>query len=392
VARQTLFMAGAEYDGAAGNCTEAAVGTGCERSTAQKRTGLASFKHDCTVAGQQPYIKPSGVGIDWNVNNPFRSTFGFYSADAITGSGIAGLLMWLGYWSGTTFALLWAVSSGSPCLQISSEDGATIYATSAPNVIALGSWNELCVEYIMATHVMNVYVGGTLAVTYTTSNLLALDYVEFLRGATSAKMNPGLTVYTDDLYVASYVAGTDIAPPKSGIMAIRSSRPISNSAVAWTPSAGTNYACVDEAPSSDTDYVYTSNLLDDLYGMQSCATIGIPGGDYIWAVKVVCRAKTADINSYDAAGLMKRTTTIAETARTLTTAWAVPAWSGYGRDIDTEGAAWTQANLDNTLGGMRTTSGSGGSANVSAMGFQVAHCATDYTPAAGYVHNQGYVL
>ena len=56
-----------------------------------------------------------------------------------------------------------------------------------------------------------------------------------------------------------------------------------------TPSEGSNYACVDEVPASDTDYVSSADVADiDLYTID---TSGLPTPIRVDAVKLGYRAK-----------------------------------------------------------------------------------------------------
>lgn len=85
---------------------------------------------------------------------------------------------------------------------------------------------------------------------------LSIDYSGDTKPSTSAAVtylhiySQSATNYFDDL-----VWGTG---GYLGALRVNAIRPTANSAVAWTPSAGTNYECVDETPYRDSDYNYTA--------------------------------------------------------------------------------------------------------------------------------------
>lgn len=111
----------------------------------------------------------------------------------------------------------------------------------------------------------------------------------------------------------------------------------------WTPSAGSNYACVDELPSNTTDYVEDSTAgHQDLYEMGS---IGSVTGT-VHAVKVTAVAQKSDSGSTQLKLLAKSgATTSASAAKALAAASYTQVDNIWIADPAT-GVAWTISAVD----------------------------------------------
>jgi hypothetical protein len=74
-------------------------------------------------------------------------------------------------------------------------------------------------------------------------------------------------------------------------------------AAQWDPSAGSNYACVDEVPPSDTDYVST-NINDEI---DTYAISDLPSVVSVKAVQVLARARKEGVSTPQNIALVLRT-------------------------------------------------------------------------------------
>jgi len=150
---------------------------------------------------------------------------------------------------------------------------------------------------------------------------------------------------TGDLVAASYPLGdrkiSTIRPNGAG------------SSATFTPSAGSNFQCVDEiTPNADTDYVSTlANASKDLYAFGD-----LPGTpSIITAVVLKTSARNADVGAIQIAGKVKSggveatgATKVAPAASYNMLQWNLP------RDPNTS-APWTYANLNAAEFGFSST-------------------------------------
>jgi len=119
--------------------------------------------------------------------------------------------------------------------------------------------------------------------------------------------------------------------------------PTSDATKGWTASTGAdNYACVDERPPSDTDYVSCTADQIDEYGCADFAGTG----KIVGSVTVIARAKKSDGGSDDkiTLGLGDGTNTADGSAVSVLTSYQ-HYW--YTKSTAPDGGAWTDTDVDN---------------------------------------------
>ena len=119
----------------------------------------------------------------------------------------------------------------------------------------------------------------------------------------------------------------------------------------WTPSAGSNYQCVDEVPPSDADYVYVnSNDQVDLY---SLANLGV-SGVVIKSVQVLARAQKEGASTPQKIALTVRTgaTDYVSSDQNLATAFKGHrnVWEQNPNTV----AAWTESDVNGLEAGVKS--------------------------------------
>jgi len=149
------------------------------------------------------------------------------------------------------------------------------------------------------------------------------------------------TSCTADLYFDDVVCGNATAQADLGNIVVLASCPKGAGDVTeFTPSAGSNWDCVNEVPYSDVDYVSHAAAASDLYAIQTCADIGLVGT--VQAVRTIARGKRT--------GVSTTTNQVKDNGTIYQTAWAMGTSYGWSRRYDAVmpngGAAWTNARFD----------------------------------------------
>lgn len=118
----------------------------------------------------------------------------------------------------------------------------------------------------------------------------------------------------------------------------------------WTPSAGSNYACVDETPfNSDTDYVSTAtNNLVDTYAFGD-----VPAGGTVLGVMVNVIARADDASAVSVAPIVKPGSTKHVGTTRLLTQTYLPYYEIFNTNPDTS-AAWTINEVNATKFGIKS--------------------------------------
>ena len=119
----------------------------------------------------------------------------------------------------------------------------------------------------------------------------------------------------------------------------------------WTPSAGSNYACVDEVPPSDADYVYTNTVGNvDTYALSDLPGTAVA----VKAVQVQTRARKEGVASPQNLDLAVRTTggDYFSADKALTTSFAPHLWNLWELNPGTA-AAWTVSEVNAMEAGVK---------------------------------------
>lgn len=122
----------------------------------------------------------------------------------------------------------------------------------------------------------------------------------------------------------------------------------------WTPSAGSNYACVDETdPNDDTDYVASATVgVTDTYAIANSAASTSAS---VKGVMLQMRAKKDDANPRAVTGVLRPSSTDRAhgTPATMTTSYAVYLFP-YDTDPD-DSSAWTITKVNALEAGQKVT-------------------------------------
>lgn len=222
--------------------------------------------------------------------------------------------------------------------------GITILGRTAPGVVKPATWNyiEIDVTFNSAVGAVTVYVNGKAVLTltnvntspYTVAGVPTNQANQF--GLISAAGN-GTEILVGDIYLVqgagAYgdVSNECLFPTGAG------------TATQWTPSAGANWQCVDEAtPNGDTDYVEDSTPGDrDTYAMGN-----LSGGiTSIASVQNIVNARKTDSAARVIASVIRSGGTNYDGANMNLSSAYLFYWQDYDTDPNTA-AAWTTANVN----------------------------------------------
>ena len=212
------------------------------------------------------------------------------------------------HFKGTYFGALFKIYSGSTCLgslYYSSTTGlfsaykgdlATWLATGTIPINAL-EWCHIQIYYLphATTGTFQVKVNGVLDINYSGSTSPSTVNINKF----SLYCPGGSASFYWDNVVVDDAAWTGVSR-----IAILTPSGAGNS-TQWDPSAGSNYACVDEVPYSDTDYIYT-NVVDEV---DTYALSDLPSeAAVIKCVQVAARARKEGSSTPQNIALAVRTT------------------------------------------------------------------------------------
>lgn len=154
-------------------------------------------------------------------------------------------------------------------LQIQDQNGTPIGTTSGANITA-GVWSHVEVKMVCgASGYAVVRVNGVTRLT--TNTFDSRIGSETVYRHLNFRGYP--TVYFDDIYCcdATGSVNNDFLGVKQVVALMPNAAGDSNQ---WTPSSGDNYACVDERPASDTDYVQSETVDHlDLYNVEAVSSL-----------------------------------------------------------------------------------------------------------------------
>ena len=249
---------------------------------------------------------------------------------------------------------------------------------SASSVLSLSTWYRVEISYNPSTRAMSARIEGTEFASGTAANgLTSLIYVNFSLPVAVASG----TIYFDDVALNDATGSYQTSwPGESQIIEIRLNA--SGDSAAWTPSTGSNYACVDEATPNDAiDYCQSKTLnASDLY---NCESPGFGAGDIVNVVHVGCRfSGSGTSNSLFKLQIEKASGSTVFQSSAITpssTTWYTNNASIVSYPItlyqDPDGSPWTPATLDTMQIGQIISAVGTGYARVSAVWAMV-----DYTP------------
>jgi hypothetical protein len=211
-------------------------------------------------------------------------------------------------------------------------DHTTLVATSA--VISTAQWVRIATALTASAYKAYLWINGVVD-----SNINGISVSDNTMGSYFGIINGAAATglwYLDDIVLDGATGNTDIGDLRVDLSAPAAAGDLTQ----MTPSSGANYTDVNEVPFSDTKYVSHAATAEDLYGIQSVATLGISGT--VQAVNILMRAKYT--TSATAAIQVKDNGTDNATAVTLT---ASAAWyKKYYATLPTGGGTWTNARFN----------------------------------------------
>jgi hypothetical protein len=238
------------------------------------RTSAGAHSATRTFDSQATWV----VGLAFRISALPSSSFGLFSfldgAVIHCGVGVADTSGLLIAWRGTV---------------------ATVLGTAAV-AVAPNTWNHVEARVTIGDT-------GSVVVRLNGATVLTLPSVD-TRNAATASANivrigsgtaPSVTVDLDDVYVfdATGAANNDLAGDCKVEQVLPSG---AGATTAWTPSAGANYACVDEAPpNGDADYVASATAgQTDTYAF---GDLSVAGAGTVKAVQATVQARKDDAGS-----------------------------------------------------------------------------------------------
>ena len=244
-------------------------------------------------------------------------------------------------WSGGSIAGQLRINT-SGAFEFWRGDFSALLGTSAAGLVNTLSWNYIEMEWVKSATVgvAKVYLNGVLVLNLTNVNTgtLAVDALSTYWPQ---------EYWIDDLYVTN-------TSTRLGEIRIDTIRPTADTADKdWTPSAGTdNYAMVDEATFSTTDYLSSTTVGDkDYYALGDLSFE--PAN--IYAVRLLTLAKKDDATTRTFRGNIKSSSSEANgTTRGLGTSYTF-----YGDIFPTDpngSIAWTQASINSLQAGIEVVS------------------------------------
>jgi hypothetical protein len=225
----------------------------------------------------------------------------------------------------------------------------TLRGTSATGLLFSGAWKHLEFKFVLGDSpngAMYARVDGVSVLSVTgidTKNAGTKTVIDQIRGPRNANSSDNLNM--DDWFLVNGDT-SDAEQPSDwqGVCRVYAIRPTADASVAFTPSTGSNYACVDETDFTvGTDYVEAvADSLTDLYTM---GDVSLPSGSTPLGVKVSTIALNSSAGTRTIAQKVKSgATTVTKTAQTLSTTAKIFEYV-VAKDPNTSDP-WTESNIN----------------------------------------------
>jgi hypothetical protein len=221
--------------------------------------------------------------------------------------------------------------------------------------------------------------GTTLGTSTTTISTSAFNYIEFkadisntgsftlkINGVTEASGSGVDTQNSPNSYANKVAIGSDSAydyehfddyyidsSDFQGTVKIYTIKPAANSSVNWTPSAGNNYECVDDAGlAHDDDSSYVSATAIGVTDTYTFAALGLSTG-VIRAISHNFTAKKTDLNVTQMQGIINTSSTNA-TGSTQSLTQSYVCYQKIWQTNPYTGLGWTYGAIDTIIAGFQT--------------------------------------
>lgn len=227
----------------------------------------------------------------------------------------------------------------------------TLRGTSATGLLFNAAWKHLEFKFVLGDSpngAMYAKVDGVDILSVTgidTKNAGTKTVIDQFRGPRNANSSDSFRM--DDWFLINGDTA-DAEQPSDwvGVCRVQALRPTADASVAFTPSTGSNYACVDETDFTvGTDYVEAvANSLTDLYTMGDVSP-ALPSGATPLGVKVSSIALNSSAGTRTIAQKVKSgATTATGTAKTLSTTAKIVEYV-VAKDPNTSDP-WTEASIN----------------------------------------------
>lgn len=273
--------------------------------------------------------------------------FAFKENGAMWGSTSAGqfLLSLYGDAGGTGHLGINVSSDGHILLRRGAGANGTIIATSVP-ILTASAWHYMEVSATIADAggVVVVKVDGQEFINFTgdTKNAGTLSTISTL-GLGGAQ-----SCLYDDLYVCD---ATGAAPYNTflGDRVVKAMRPDgAGASTGFTPSAGSNYQCVDEDPWTTADYVAAAAVLTDLYTHSD-----VSGFSSVDAVQAVTYSLKTDAGARTLRTVERSNIGTSRESSDLALPTSVAVVQGPIRQTDPDALPWTQTLVNSAQYGVK---------------------------------------
>lgn len=234
-------------------------------------------------------------------------------------------------------------------------DVATLLGTSSgTNILRSGYWSYVEVKATIddSTGAVEVKVDGTSVLNLTSQDTRNGGNANVSQIRIGSHTGTGSYSYADDVYVCDTTGSAPYNDYLGDVRVVMMVPDGAGDSTQWTPSAGANYAAVDETPGHDGDTSYVSSSTagqDDLYTVGATPS----GSSQVWAARVTATARKEGAGARDIALLVKAgTTTDASGALTIPDTTYREFSYTLLQNPDTS-ADWTIADLDAAQIGIR---------------------------------------
>jgi hypothetical protein len=280
-------------------------------------------------------------------SNPIHTSFWYYCDNLPS---INDYILRIGSSVGADYWGMKLTTSGALSAEIFNATTVVILTAA---VITAGTWHHIEVDLMcdnspngrLTIWVDGIEVGDFTGDTYSSGNKTTTDQVRYFGHTNTGNQ------YFDDILIWDE-AGTDFATTgQLGEHRIETIVPDGDSAVQFTPSAGANYAAVDEAGMHDGDTTYVESTTVghvDLYTL--AAQAATPSATL--AIAVHTRAKKTDTGAVTMRQRIKHGTTTVEGGDHSITAGYAHYADYWGQNPDTGPATWGTTDVNSLLSGI----------------------------------------
>lgn len=298
--------------------------------------GTATNVTTAPRSGSRHYSTASGSNIQKNIT-ALAESYWRVPFQVPSGTPNGAIFVWR---SGSTTLGSIRINSATHKLEIYTSTG-TLAATGT-TAIQLATWYSLEVHIKIvdgATGAIDVRLDGTSEVAYSGDTQpgsdTTIDNVQYTA--------TGAACYFDDLAMNDTAGSVDNSWCGDG-KCYYATGTSAGDVTQLTPSAGSNWQCIDEVPPNTSDYV--SSAVAGNYDLYNCGTITLATGEIVRRVQVEARClEESALGDSVKLGVKTVSTEYFDSGHVVTTAYARYVGNDLTLNPNT-GAAWTQTQID----------------------------------------------